>query len=109
MSSQEELLQTLDHTHRQMMSLIEDLSPEQLDVPYVRGINPPIWEVGHSAFFYEYFLLRPLAKVETIMPGFDPVWDSFDIPHAERWENGVVPSKDETLAYYNEVIQRSME
>ncbi len=41
-----------------MRELVEGLSEAQLAVPYERGINPPLWELGHAAFFYEYFLLR---------------------------------------------------
>ena len=71
MSSQESLLQSIAHTNRQMMALIDDLDDEQLDVPYEQGINPPIWEVGHSAFFYEFFLLRSLSPIflQTRGPG----------------------------------------
>ncbi|MAS92631.1 MAG: hypothetical protein CMO55_05485 [Verrucomicrobiales bacterium] len=107
MTSPSQLLQTLDLTHRRTMALIDDLSDEQLDVPYERGINPPIWELGHAAFFYEFFLLRNLYGIDPIMPGFDPVWDSFDIPHKERWSPGVVPDKKTTLEYYNRVVNET--
>lgn len=106
---QEDLLRAIDHTHDQMMALIDDLSPEQIAVPYEKGINPPVWELGHSAFFYEYFLLRPLYGVAPIMPGYDPVWDSFDIPHRERWSPGVVPGKAETLRYYDRVVKETLD
>ncbi|MEM6278554.1 MAG: SUMF1/EgtB/PvdO family nonheme iron enzyme [Verrucomicrobiota bacterium] len=106
---QERLLELIDETHQQMMALLGDLSDEQLDVPYERGINPPVWEVGHSAFFYEYFLLRPLRKVDPLMPGYDPVWDSFDIPHRERWSPGVVPGKAETLDYYDRAVAETID
>lgn len=103
MNRQEELLRSIDHTHLQMVALIDDLEEKQLKVPYERGINPPVWEVGHSAFFYEFFLLRPLCGRAPLMPGYDSVWDSFDIPHLERWSPGVVPEKEETLRYYDRV------
>ncbi len=109
MSSQESLLQSIEHTHRQMMALIDDLSEEQIRVPYEKGINPPVWELGHSAFFYEYFLLRPLYGVDPIMPGYDTVWDSFDIPHRERWTPGVVPEKAEVLPYYDRVVTETVD
>ncbi len=89
------------------MILIDELSVEELAVPCEPGINPPIWEVGHAAFFYEYFLLRRLYGVEPIMPGHDTVWDSFEIPHRERWEPGVVPDKAKTLGYYRRVINET--
>ena len=99
-----DILDLIDRTHQQMMALIDDLSEEQIRVPYGKGINPPIWELGHSAYFYEYFLLRPLDGINPLMPGYDAVWDSFDIPHRERWSPGVVPEKAEVMGYYHRVL-----
>lgn len=103
----ERLIEVFDDTDAKTFALLDELTDEQLAVPYERGINPPIWELGHSAFFYEYFLLRPLLGIEPVMPGFDPVWDSFDIPHRERWADGVVPGKSETFAYYRRVFEKA--
>ncbi len=103
----ERLLEVFDDTDAKTFALLDDLTDEQLAVPYERGINPPVWELGHSAFFYEYFLLRPQLGIEPVMPGFDPVWDSFDIPHRERWADGVVPDKSETISYYRRVFERA--
>jgi len=107
LNSQEGLLEELDRTDRRMIALIEDLDDEQLSVPCQPGINPPVWEMGHAAFFYEYFLLRDLYGVDPVMPGYDAVWDSFDIPHRERWSPGVVPGKEETFRYYRRVIDET--
>ncbi len=41
------------------------------------------------------------------MPGYDAVWDSFEIPHRDRWEAEVVPDKTKTLAYYRRVISET--
>jgi iron(II)-dependent oxidoreductase len=99
-----ELLEELDRTDRRTRALIEELTPEQLDVPYDRGVNPPVWELGHCAFFYEYFLLRPLAGGEPRMPGFDEIWDSFEIQHPNRWQKGVIPALAETTDYYTRIL-----
>ncbi len=107
MISPDQLLATIDRVDRQMMALIDDLNDEQLAVPFERGINPPIWEMGHSAFFYEFFLLRSLYGTEPIMPGHDDMWDSFVIPHRERWTPGTVPDKAETLHYYRRVLDET--
>ncbi len=103
------VLHSLDLADTRLISLVESLDEEQLRVPYEPGINPPVWEVGHTAFFYEYFLLRRLRGVAPIMPGYDAVWDSFEIPHRERWEAGVVPDKATTLAYYRRVLDETRE
>ncbi|MEX2579266.1 MAG: SUMF1/EgtB/PvdO family nonheme iron enzyme [Verrucomicrobiales bacterium] len=107
MISQEELLSTIDRVDAQMTALVDDLSDDQLHPPYDPGINPPIWELGHAAFFYEFFLLRRLYGTEPLMPDYDSVWDSFDIPHRERWNPGVVPEKEETFSYYRRVVDET--
>ena len=107
MHSVSALRQELDKTDRRTRELIDDLSAEQLDVPYHRGINPPIWELGHSAFFYEYFLLRKLGRAEPRMPGFDEIWDSFEIQHRNRWQKDVVPNKETTFEYYQRVLEET--
>ncbi|MEM1295678.1 MAG: SUMF1/EgtB/PvdO family nonheme iron enzyme [Verrucomicrobiota bacterium] len=103
----QELLGCLDEADSRMVALIESLTDEQLDVPYERGINPPIWEMGHAAFFFEYFLLRALYGGEERMPGYDEIWDSFEIPHRERWSRGVVPEKTTSFDYYRRVIDET--
>ncbi len=104
MNGQEEILRELDEVDRRARALLDDLDDGQLAVPYSRGINPPVWELGHVAFFYEYFLLRELAGGEARMPGYDDVWDSFEISHRHRWSAGVVPEKGRILEYYCGVI-----
>ena len=107
MDIQEELAAELDLTDRRTRELLADLDDEQLAVPYHRGINPPIWELGHAAFFYEFFLLRELGGGQPRMPGYDEVWDSFEIVHRHRWTPGVVPDKAAAFGYYNGVLDET--
>jgi iron(II)-dependent oxidoreductase len=107
LDTKEALARELDETDRRTRALIDDLSDDQLAVPYERGINPPIWEMGHAAFFYEYFLLRELDDKAPRMPGYDDVWDSFEIMHKHRWTPGVVPDKATTLDYYTRVLDEA--
>ena len=107
MNTTEELRCELDHTDRRTLALIESLTDAQFDVPYHRGINPPIWELGHSAFFYEYFLLRKLGHAEPRMPGYDEIWDSFEIQHRNRWQDDVIPSKETTFDYYHRILDET--
>jgi len=104
MKAKEELRAELDNTDRRTRALLDDLSEEQLDVPYHRGINPPLWELGHSAFFYEYFLLRELGQAAPRMPGYDEIWDSFEIQHRNRWQKDVIPDHGTTQDYYQRVL-----
>src|SRR6266487_1540234 len=45
----------LDHAlldaHRHTWSILRDLTPKQWRVQYDPGINPPLWEYGHVAWF----------------------------------------------------------
>jgi hypothetical protein len=38
---------------RRTVALYADRSDAELAVPYLRIINPPIWELGHVAWFQE--------------------------------------------------------
>lgn len=105
----ETLLQTFEEADWRIRELVGSLGEDQLAVPYEPGINPPIWELGHAAFFFEYFLLRELYGGAPRMPGYDEIWDSFEIPHRERWRDGVVPGKGETFDYYTRVMRESRE
>ncbi len=104
MNTKTDLLAALDDTHARTLALFESLDDAQLAVPYEAGINPPVWELGHTAFFYEFFILRPLDGDQPGMPGYDDIWDSFVIHHRERWEPGVVPDKEATFDYYRRTV-----
>jgi iron(II)-dependent oxidoreductase len=56
MLSRSEIECSLDASYRRVVALIDSLDDAQLRVPYHPGINPPLWEGGHAAFFYESFL-----------------------------------------------------
>ena len=109
MNTKQDLLLELDITDQRTRALLDDLEDQQLSVPCQSGINPPIWEIGHAAFFYEVFVLRDLDGVSARMPGFDEIWDSFEIPHRERWQDGVVPDKGTTMAYYGRILEEVRE
>jgi iron(II)-dependent oxidoreductase len=106
MNDKQSLLQALDETHQCLSQLILDISGHQTVFPYHPGINPPIWEWGHTAFFFEFFILRNKDQISPIMPGMDPIWDSFDIDHHDRWKPGMVPSLEQTQAYVQDVYHR---
>lgn len=104
MNTQAELLNALDDVSQRLFALLDTLNEDQLDVPLEPGINPPIWELGHAAFFYELFVLRALDHTSPDMPGYDEIWDSFEIKHSERWREGVVPDKSTTVDYYHRIL-----
>jgi iron(II)-dependent oxidoreductase len=106
MNDMASLLRELDISCQRMTSLATSLSADQLAVPMLPGINPPVWELGHGAFFFERLLFQPLDGSASINPNLDDIWDSFELVHEDRWEPGLFPGLDETLAYFNEIHRR---
>lgn len=106
MNDKQSLIQELKHTHQKVVSLINTLSDGDLSIPYHPGVNPPLWEIGHAAFFFEVFILKALDQDESFDPSMDDIWDSFNIDHKDRWKPGMIPSKDKTLNYVDEIHQR---
>ncbi|MDP8981943.1 MAG: SUMF1/EgtB/PvdO family nonheme iron enzyme [Acidobacteriota bacterium] len=95
-------------SRRRTLELVSDLSDEQLSVPVVDIINPPIWEIGHVAWFQERWALRHLRGEASIHPRADEFWDSAAVPHDSRWELPL-PSRAETLRYMQDVLDRVLE
>lgn len=106
MNNKDSLIQELNNTQQKIVALINALSDDELNIPYHPGVNPPLWEVGHAAFFFEIFILKALDQAESFNPAMDDIWDSFNIDHEDRWKPGMVPSKKETLDYIEEIHQR---
>ncbi len=90
---------------RRSIELYADLTDDALAVPYLRIVNPPLWELGHVAWFQERWVLRHALGRPPIHDGADARWDSAIIPHAERW-TAALPSRGETLAYLELVRDR---
>jgi len=87
------------------LELYADRSDAELAVPYRRIINPPIWELGHVAWFQEYWVLRRALGARPIHDGGDALWNSAVIPHEARW-TAPLPSRAATLEYLAVVRDR---
>ena len=93
----------LADSRRRTLELVSDLTDEQMKVPLLSIINPPVWEMGHVAWFQEKWALRHLHGESPVRDYGDAVWDSAAVPHDDRWEP---PSRSETLRYMQEVLDR---
>jgi len=109
MESKSDLLQALSQTRERIEALVTSLSEDALDVPYHPGVNPPVWELGHSMFFYEIFVLQYLDGTPTWDPSMDELWDSFHMAHRDRWSTSLFPSRADTLAYADVIYKRLAE
>jgi len=104
-----DLLAALEHTRQRTEAMITSLPADKLTVPYHPGINPPLWEMGHSAFFYEVFVLNLLDGTPSYDPSMDDLWDSFHIEHRDRWRSDLFPDLAQTLAYFRTIYDRIAE
>ena len=60
--STREILDTLDEVRSHTLGLVEDLSDDQLTVPMLNIVNPPLWEIGHIAWFHERWAATASAR-----------------------------------------------
>lgn len=100
------LLAELETARRRTRELITSLPEEKLDVPYHPGVNPPLWEMGHAAFFYEVFVFNLLDGTSSYDPTMDDLWDSFHVDHKDRWRADLFPGREQTLAYFDTIYDR---
>ncbi len=84
------------------LELVVDLAPDQLFGPRLDIVNPLLWEIGHLAWFHEYFALRRLEGRNSVLPDADALYDSSVVPHDDRWSLPL-PSLDRTLEYMRSV------
>jgi iron(II)-dependent oxidoreductase len=90
------------------LSLAAVLAPGDLLGPRLSIVNPPLWELGHVAWFQEKWVLRHAAGRQPLREDGDRLYDSSAVPHDARW--GLpLPSLDETLAYLRTVERCVME
>jgi len=88
--------------------MTRDLEGERLLGPKLGIVNPPLWEMGHVAWFQERWCLRMArsgAPVDSILEGADALYDSSAVAHDTRWDLPL-PDLDATQAYMAEVLER---
>lgn len=81
-------------------------------VPRLATINPPLWELGHIAWFAEWYILREAesshpasAKRASLLTKGDDWFDSNTIAHGARWSLDL-PSPGALKTYCHEVLDR---
>ncbi len=90
------------------LRLVADLDEQQMIGPRLAIVNPPLWEIGHIAWFTEFWLLRHLKKHKPLLPNGDQLYNSTDVAHDTRWEL-LLPSRAATVNYMSEVLDRALE
>ncbi len=99
---------TIDARSR-TLGLVRDLSDDEfLHVPLLRIINPFLWEIGHVAYFQEYWVLRHAAGKQPILPDGDGWYDSAKVAHDVRWDLPL-PSRSATIEYLETVRDKVLD
>lgn len=83
--------------------------PPSLEIRYAPELNPPLWELGHIAWFEERWLARnpqrlrgaaadpDCALAAPLLAGADALYDSSRVEHTRRWHLDL-PDAERTLA-----------
>jgi iron(II)-dependent oxidoreductase len=87
------------------LALAAALAPDQLLGPRLAIVNPPLWELGHVAWFQERWVLRHAAGMPPLRRDGDALYDSTAIPHDTRWSLPL-PGLEETVGYLREIEAR---
>ena len=90
------------------LALVADLDDGQMIGPRLSIVNPPLWEIGHIAWFHEFWVLRHLKKRRPRMENSDLLYNSTDIAHDIRWEL-LLPPRTATLRYMAAVLDDCLE
>ncbi len=101
----ESLRQMLVEARSVTLSLVADLTDEQMLGPRLAIVNPPLWEIGHVAWFQEKWALRHLRGLPASRADADTLYDSAAVAHDTRWDL-LLPSRAETLAYMQHVLDQ---
>src|SRR6516165_1943949 len=83
---------------RRTLALVADLTDQQLLGPRLPTVNPPLWEIGHLAWFQEKWVLRHANGRPPRRGDADALYDSAAVAHDTRW-NLPRPSREQTLRY----------
>lgn len=103
--SNTKLIAMLQDARSRTYELVDDLDQQQLIGPKLDTVNPLQWEIGHVAYFYEFFILRQLYGRESLLGNqqADALYDSISVSHESRWDLPLLSFK-ETKHYMQSVL-----
>jgi ergothioneine biosynthesis protein EgtB len=108
--------QALQDARRRTLVLFDALAAagyhDSARVPRLAILNPPLWELGHIAWFAEWFVLRAArsstpgeASGHSLLAHGDAWFDSNVVPHDARWSLAL-PAPARLEDYCHEVLER---
>jgi ergothioneine biosynthesis protein EgtB len=118
-ASSSQLAGALQDTRDYTLALFDCFVSAGLDVPenvpLAASVNPPLWELGHIAWFAEWFILREArssapadAHRLSLLTKGDDWFDANTVPHRLRWTLGL-PRTGALKTYCFEVLDRVLD
>src|SRR6187399_637674 len=83
------LIAELAASRARLTLITGDLEGQRLLGPQLAIVNPPLWELGHVAWFQEFWCLhqrRGRDPAPSILAQADQLYDSAKVAHATRWD-----------------------
>lgn len=103
-----ELGMLVEDARQRTRQIVDTLDDAQWKVPRLNIVNPPLWEVGHVANFYETFLLRQLEPERPpLIENGNELFNSFVIDHDDRW-GAPLPDRQGAWAYLDRVVDEAL-
>ena len=102
------ITESLSEARGRTLALVDDLNRDQMIGPRLDIVNPLLWEIGHLAWFQEYWVLRHLHGRQPILANGDALYDSAKVAHETRWDLPL-PSKSETSVYMQNVLDEVLD
>jgi iron(II)-dependent oxidoreductase len=102
-TSGEHIAALLAEARSRTLELVDDLGDEQMLGPKLRIVNPPLWEIGHVAWFQEKWALRHLRSLDPCRGDIDGLYDSAAVAHDLRWDLPL-PERRKTLALMQQIM-----
>ena len=103
----DQLRDWLTETRDRTRVLTQSIDDESRAVPLLGILNPPLWELGHVAWFQEFWLHRGGDfDAPSILPNADRWYDSARVAHDTRWSLDL-PDAQATRDYFDTVFERS--
>lgn len=118
-ASPQELAEALQDARHYTLALFDRFLAAGMDapadVPFLPIVNPPLWELGHVAWFAEWFVLREAQSsnpASALRPSMltkgDDWFDSNTVPHHTRWLLDL-PTAGALKTYCYEVLDRVLD
>lgn len=115
----QQLAAALQDARNYTLGLFDRLAEAGYDAPHqvprLATVNPPLWELGHTAWFAEWFILREAASSHPataqrpcLLARGDDWFDSNLVPHRARWTLDL-PSPGALKTYCREVLDRVLD